>query len=106
MSRYTPDLWEIVKMSVNDEQINKVLASWYGGFAGSDEWRLISGIVEVVENDSHYQIHNVSGSVYLCPKGAKGMNRYTSGVFKQLQKDFETGGGKLELIDIADIINI
>jgi hypothetical protein len=106
MSRYTPDLWEIVRLSINDEQINKILASWYGGFAGSDEWRLSSGIVEVVENDSHYQIHNESGSVYLCPKGAKGMSIYTSRVFNQLQEDFAAGGGSLEIIDINDIINV
>ena len=63
MSDYSPDRWQVVSL-VNEEgeRIDKVFGSWYGGYAGSDSWKLSSGITKVVEHDKHYEVHNVSGS--------------------------------------------
>ena len=38
---YTPDGWIVVEFRTNDGEVNrKVMASWYGGYGGSDSWKL------------------------------------------------------------------
>jgi hypothetical protein len=100
MSVYTPDLWVIVEVKYNDdtEVTRKVLASWYGGYGGSDSWRLSSGITEIVDCDTYYEIHNESGSVYKCAKNAQSMSGYTASVYANLRKKLE-GTGIIEAID-------
>lgn len=60
----------------------KVLGSWYGGYAGSDSWRLSSGITTVETVDDHYLFHNESGSVYECHTSNQGMSVYTTGIYE------------------------
>lgn len=100
MSTYTPDRWVIVEMKLNDSAkvTRKVLASWYGGYGGSDSWRLSSGITAIVDADTHYEIHNESGSVYHCGKNLQGMSGYTAGVFNAFVRDLE-GKGLIKAID-------
>jgi len=105
MSEYTPHLWEIVRLTTDNDQVDKVIGSWYGGFGGSDNWRLSSGIVKIDENDSHYQVHNESGSVYTCHKQTRGMSSYTHMALKKLGEELKTIGGKLEVLDIANILD-
>jgi len=102
MSTYNPDLWVIVELKFNDssEVTRKVLASWYGGYLGSDRWKLSSGITEIVEKDTHYEIHNHSGSIYNCYKGSEGMSGYASSVFASFVKDLE-GKGTIEAVKYA-----
>jgi hypothetical protein len=103
MSEYRPDLWVIVELKYNDseEAVRKVMGSWYGGYLGSDSWRLSSGITEIVDADTHYEIHNESGSVYLCGKQCQGMSGYTTGVFNSLAKDLE-GQGSIEVVEYGN----
>ena len=108
MSYYTPDRWVIVRIDSSEGQIDKILSSWYGGFAGSDEWRFSSGITKIEEvNDGypHYLIHNHSGSIYTCHKNNLGMSAYTSSVYLSLKKKVEETGGSMEVIDIVDILS-
>jgi hypothetical protein len=100
-SLYRPDLWVIVELKYNDnEEVNrKVLASWYGGYGGSDRWKLSSGVIETIEHENHYEFINHSGSIYECGKHMVGMSGYTSGVFESFKKDLE-GIGSIEVIDI------
>lgn len=89
-SKNTPDKWVVVEVHTKDGEIlYKVLASWYGGYAGSDEWRFSSGITKVVHHDKHYDIHNHSGSVYTCYKNSRGMSSFTADVFHNLKKQLE-----------------
>ena len=102
MSAYTPDRWVIVEMNSVHGTIRKILGSWYGGFAGSDEWRFSSGITEVIEHDNHYEIHNHSGSIYTCYKNSIGMSSYTNMVFNDYKKKLEeNNGGTMEIVDIC-----
>jgi hypothetical protein len=100
-SIYRPDLWVVVELKYNDsEEVNrKVLASWYGGYGGSDRWKLSSGITETIEHEHHYEFINHSGSIYECGKHMFGMNSYTSSVLESFKKDIE-GHGSIEVIDI------
>jgi hypothetical protein len=105
MSAYTPDRWVIVRVkSDRHPTIDKVLGSWYGGFAGSDNWRFSSGIEKVEEFDSYYEATNYSGSVYTLHKNAIGMSAYTENVYNRLAKGLtEENMGTMEIIDIKEL---
>jgi len=100
-NEYTPDKWELIEIvSEEGETLYKILSSWYGGYGGSDSWRFSSGITEVVEHNKHYEVHNDSGSVYICHKGSKGMSAYTGVVFTNLKKQLEAKKlGKLKIVN-------
>jgi hypothetical protein len=86
VSEYTPDKWVVIEIEYGEEKIQKILSSWYGGWAGSDSWRLSSGITEVEELEDSYIIKNESGSVYTCFKKRYGMSAYTTGVLESFKK--------------------
>ena len=91
MTEYTPDKWVVIEIATPEHTIQKVLASWYGGYAGSDEWRLSSGITETIENEDHYLFHNESGSIYKCFKESQGMSAYMAGMLEDWTKDLPEG---------------
>ena len=68
MSEYYPDNWVLVEFIKDNIATRKVLAGWHGGYLGSDEWRLSSGVTKIVETETGYEIHNESGSIYYCNK--------------------------------------
>jgi hypothetical protein len=105
MSDYTPDRWMIVRITgKNHPTIDKVVGSWYGGFGGSDSWRMSSGIMKVVPQDDHYEVHNYSGSIYKLFKGAEGSSMHTGYVFKNMAKELEESGeGMMHIIDIKEV---
>jgi hypothetical protein len=86
MSEYTPDKWVVIEIAMEGTTVQKILSSWYGGWAGSDSWRLSSGITEVEELEDSYIIKNHSGSVYTCFKGRYGMSSYTVGILKDFKE--------------------
>jgi len=102
MSDYTPDRWVIVEInSAEHGKIRKVLGSWYGGFAGSDSWRMNSGIEQVIDQGDYYDVVGYSGSVYRCIKGAEGMSAYTRNVFENYKKGLEESGmGTMEIVEL------
>lgn len=83
---YTPDLWLIVKINGKDPHY-RVFGSWYGGYMGSDSWRMNSGIKSITEDDDYYYIHGSSGSTYNCHKKSKGISGYGSSVLNQMIKN-------------------
>ena len=94
MSEYTPDKWLIVKISNtnSNESHYRVFACWYGGWAGSDSWKMNSGITKVAETDEYYFFEGSSGSTYNCRKDCYGTNGYGSNVLSGLiKKGAETG---------------
>lgn len=102
-SDYAPDKWIMAKMTHDGESIYKVFGSWYGGWAGSDSWKLSSGVTKIIEHDSYYEVHNVSGSVYECGKNNVGTSAYSSSVWNNFLKKQEAGNYKLEEVDIQDV---
>lgn len=89
MSTYTPDKWIVVKLTKRDtgETINKVLAGWYGGFAGSDSWKLNSGITKVDQRNDRFEFHGSSGSVYVCYKPCYGLTNLTASMLEYWRKN-------------------
>lgn len=88
---YTPDKWVVVRITTKSgETINKVLAGWYGGFAGSDTWQLNSGIERTEEFDNRFEFHGYSGSTYVCYKAAHGFSSLTRSMLLSWQsKDID-----------------
>ena len=101
MSDYTPDRWEIIEIkSDRHETIRKVLGSWYGGYASSDSWRFSSGITNVIDKDTYWQVENYSGSIYTLYKESRGMSAYTASVFHRYAREAEDIGASITIVDI------
>lgn len=80
---YTPDKWLLIKINGKDPHY-RVFASWYGGYIGSDSWRMNSGITSVTEDDNFYYFHGSSGSTYNCHKKSHGISGYGSSVLNNI----------------------
>ena len=68
MSTYTPDVWVVLEFDAPEltTPTRKVFAGWYGGFAGSDSWKLNSGITETRRDGYWFEFDGYSGSTYHC----------------------------------------
>lgn len=73
MSIYTPDKYTILEMKYKDEIIYKVFGTWAGGYLGSDNWRLNSGIERAVIDGDSVSFVGSSGSEYQCYIPAEGV---------------------------------
>ena len=103
MHDYCPDRWIILEMedTTADGPICKVFGNWYGSYLGSESWKLSSGICKVVEEDDHYEFHNVSGSIYKCYKNCTGTSGYGSGILDSFYKQAKESDGKFTIKEIA-----
>ena len=102
MSDYYPDKWVVVKIGTElymSDPIYKVFASWYGGFAGSDSWKLNSGITKATLEDDVYAFEGSSGSIYHCHKNIYGTNMYGQGVLDQMITNAKARGITMEILD-------
>lgn len=86
MTKYYPDKWCIVHVtpSVGGVEHYRVFASWIGGYANGDSWKLNSGIDAVEYTDTGYAFIGASGSVYYCNSGAYGSSMYGESVLDNL----------------------
>lgn len=101
MSDYTPDRWVCVKITDGNSlhaPVYKIFASWFGGWAGSDSWKLNSGITKAgIENDV-YSFEGSSGSVYYCHKNNYGANLYGSSVLDGIITKSKNNGVCVEIM--------
>lgn len=85
---YYPDRWVMVKIASPEHgTVYKILASWYGGFAGSDSWKLSSGTTKVSRTAQHLCFDQFTGSRYDCGFHNYGTSMYTAGVYSSWKKD-------------------
>jgi hypothetical protein len=99
MSDYTPDRWTVLRIHAPDQIIYKVFASWYGGFAGSDSWKLNSGITRATLVGDSWEFDGSSGSVYSCHKDSYGTNGYGGAVLSNLISNADAQGIQIEVLD-------
>ncbi len=92
-----PDSWVILKLPHN---IYKVFAFFYGGYLGSDYWKLNSGITKIEQDDEYYYFMGYSGSVYKCHKKAYGVSQ--SFGLSDLNEILKQGKGLIELMDDSE----
>lgn len=95
---YTPDKWVVIKIPTDSKPLYKVFACWYGGWAGSDSWKMNSGITNVKLVNDHYQFKGYSGSIYHCHKEHYGTNMYGSSVLNGFIEDAQGQGITLEIM--------
>lgn len=81
---YNPDRWVVIKITdkATEEFHYRVFATWYGGYCGSDSWKMNSGIVSLVKRDSFYEFTGESGSVYSCHENCWGTSVYGHSVLE------------------------
>lgn len=99
MSEYVPDKWVVVKITGNGHlPIHKVFACWYGGWAGSDSWKLNSGITRAYEEGHCFMFDGSSGSTYVCHKSHYGTNGYGAGVLQNMIVNAEKNGVIIQIL--------
>ena len=101
MSEYRPDKWIVVKIDGYKDHpapVYKVFANWYGGYAGSDSWKLNSGITKATLEGFVYSFEGASGSVYECHKDCYGTNMYGAGVLDGMIKRSKEHGVTIEIL--------
>ena len=100
MSDYTPDKWVVVRITGPDTPpIHKVFACWYGGYLGSDSWKLNSGITRAYEEGQCFAFDGSSGSTYNCHKSHYGTNGYGGGVLSNMILMAREKGVTIEILD-------
>ena len=108
MSRtYHPDSW--VPVLIESEQygkVYKVLASWYGGFARGNSWKLSSG-VESIETDADgvMTMPQSSGSVYVVGQQTH-ISSMIGNVFESFERDAKNSEGKwsIKMITVEELL--
>jgi hypothetical protein len=101
MSDYTPDRWVVVKISGYEDRskpVYKVFACWFGGYAGSDSWKLNSGITKATLEGFVYSFEGSSGSVYECHKDSYGYNMYGGSVLNNMIEKSKEHGIEIEVL--------
>ena len=96
-SEYVPDKWVVVKIEGKNVPLTyKVFGCWYGGYTGSNSWKLNSGIKAVTEDEDSWLFEGYSGSVYKCYKGIYGMHLYGYGVLHNIIEKSKEAGVNVE----------
>lgn len=101
MANYIPDGWTVIKISPPDgaAPVYKVFATWYGGYAGSDSWKINSGIEFTEDAGNSYIFHGSSASTYTCAKSAYGINMYGSSVLTRMIDEAEKHGVIIDVLN-------
>lgn len=100
-----PDKWVILRITNEGISTYKLLCGWYGGYCGSDEWRLSSAIISITKDSEYIYFTNASGSVYKCHKDAEGTTSYTQSKYMYF-KSIEDELVKISIRELKDYENI
>lgn len=68
-----PSRWVILRFTDGEKSLDRLMMGWYGGYAGSDVWKLNSGIEEIHETEDAFIVKGYSGKVYECFKTRHGL---------------------------------
>ena len=107
MREYTPDVWVVLEFTSPklEKPTRKVFAGWYGGFTGSNSWKLNSGITEVRKNGDWWEFDGYSGSTYCCHKNNYHMSGLMQGIYSNwIKQADEQGDITIRILDIDEIV--
>lgn len=68
--------WVILEIINNGIKYHRIFATWDGSYLRGEEYRVNSGIKEVVDKVLYYEVIGLSGSVYICNKNMYGITDY------------------------------
>ena len=103
---YRPHIWVIVEIkSPTTEPVQKVLGSWYGGFAYGDSWKLSSGNKSISTTEEGFVIPQESGSIYICNshESTYTTSTYTNGIYTDFEKQLKEVGGTIRILDFKEV---
>jgi hypothetical protein len=108
MSTYTPDVWVVLEFQTAKETFRKVFGGWYGGFAGSNSWKLNSGITEVrYDDEGWYEFDGYSGSTYNCHVNNYHMSALMQDVLAHWQKQAdERGDVTIKILTLDEVAKL
>ena len=99
MNDYTPDKWVVVKIEGGEFPLTyKVFACWYGGYLGSNSWKMNSGIRVASKGRDSYLFEGFSGSIYKCFEGNYGTHMYGHGVLEDIIQRSKEAGMNVEIL--------
>lgn len=99
-----PDKWLVVKV---EDDLYKVFATWSGGYAGSDSWRINSGIESMIVDGDSIIFTGHSDSQYNCRKTAYGSTTFGYNVLHQLIENAKTQfQTKIEILTLNQVLNL
>jgi hypothetical protein len=108
MSEYTPDVWVVLEFDRPDleKPLRKVFGGWYGGYTGSNSWKLNSGITNVrIDDQGHYEFDGYSGSTYYCHFNNYHMSSLMQSVLANwLKQADERGDTTIRILSIDEIV--
>jgi hypothetical protein len=108
MNEYTPDVWVVLEFDHPDLEtpLRKVFAGWYGGYTGSNSWKLNSGITAVrIDDGGHYEFDGYSGSTYRCHFNNYHMSSLMHSVLANwLKQADERGDTTIRILSIDEIV--
>ena len=108
MNTYTPDVWVVLEFNTPElaTPTRKVFCGWYGGYTGSDSWKLNSGITAVrIDDQGHYEFDGYSGSTYHCHFNNYHMSGLMQSVLANWQKQAEQRGDlTIRILSIDEIV--
>ena len=94
-----PDTWVIVKITSKEyPPVYKVLAGWYGGYAGANSWKMSSGITVIEERDSDTIAVNASGSEYVV-NGQPHLSGMCANVLHSYSEQLKQIGATMEIFE-------
>lgn len=100
MSKYIPDAWVLVEINSKEYgKIRKILAGWYGGYCGSDEWKLSSGNLAEYTENGFIVFPQESGSFYYCHPDCQRMTGLMGSIFNRFVTQFKEVGASIEIIE-------
>jgi len=97
MNEYNPHRWVIVEMSDDTNTYRKVFSGDYGGYTGSDTWKLSSAIESIEGDGEHFVAKCQSGSTYRLRASAYGMSNYMCGMYEAWITDIENSDSKISI---------
>lgn len=103
-----PDAYRFILI---DNSLIKLFASWDGGFAISEEWKLNSGVTDIIPlNNTYveygYDVYGYSGSIYTIRNEQGQLNSYTSGIYANIIKVLSDDGVPVKEISLQEAIDI
>lgn len=100
-----PPAWVVLKIQEpHQPPVYKILAGWYGGYLGRDEWRLNSGITNIEKQDTSYIITGYTGTVYVCSAAGEKLIGSTASALESFRKDIGDVAA-LEVVPISSIFS-
>lgn len=95
---HEPDKWVVIEI----DGLKRILSSWVGGYLGSDEWRLSSGVEGIEEDVDFFLMKTQSGSTYKCLKKSEGFSYLSSSIYRDIKEQCEESGKDLKITSLSE----